>query len=187
MDLAVGEKYSSSRESGGDRMMQSAAVRKPKSRLIDLDADAKAIIFRTVVSRFMFPDFSVYGSWMVDRLRTIWPGVNERSIIGWLRGCSESKEYHFVKTPHAVGMAEVTYQPLTSIAKVGEIFVIVDNKMREKSLYEGCAIYGEFKRWSKTIGSGLIGVGVYTDVPLELIECAIGKIKKQEISFVDVR
>lgn len=162
-------------------------ARKPKSPLIDLDADAKAIIFRTPISRFMFPDFSIYGSWMVDRLRMIWPGVNERSVIGWLRGCSESKEYHFVKTAHAVGMAQVFYQPLTAIPKVEEIFVLVDNKAREKSLYEGCAIYGEFTRWSKTIGSGLVQVGIYTDVPIELIECTIGKVRKQEISFVDIR
>jgi hypothetical protein len=168
--------------------MTQTLMRKQKiGPLIDLDDAAKAIIFRTPTSRFVFPDFSVYGTWMVDRLRAIWPHVNERSVIGWLRGCSENKEYHFIKTEHAVGMAQVSYHPLTAIPDITEIFVIVDNKQREKSIYEGCAIYGEFKRWAKTLGSETIGVGKCTDVPVDLIECAIGKVKRHEIMAVDVR
>src|SRR5579872_144789 len=158
-------------------------TRKPKAadRLTDLDDAAKAIIFRTPTSRFVFPDFSTYGAWLVDRLRPMWPHVTERSIIGWLRGCSESKEFHFLKTDHAVGMAEVSYHPLTAIPQIEETFVIVDNVTREKSLYEACAIYCGFKRWAKTLGADEIVVGRCSDVPLELIERAIGKIAKREI------
>ena len=142
-----------------------------------------------VVEVFPTPSFSrfsstadlvKYGVWLSDRLRTVWNHLNERSVLGWLKGCAESNEFFFIKSVHAVSMFRVYHRALDPKPSIEEIFVFVDDADNRTAIHEGAAHYGEVKRWAKGMEAREIQVGCHSDIPRPLIEGFLGRITAQE-------
>jgi hypothetical protein len=136
-----------------------------------------------IVTRFVMPDMQKYGQWLLDALREKWP-LDERNIYSFLRGCMESREFFFVKTDHAVGLAQITHSPLSAVADVTEIFVKVEDRRRLEYVREGAGLYGEFRRWAKSMSARELIVERFTDVPTGLIADALGHVESREVSYL---
>jgi len=135
-----------------------------------------------VVSRFNMPDLLKRANWLVERLGTRFPHLNERSLIGFLRGCLESNDFNFVQTRNAVGLAQITRRPLDVQPIVEEVFVLTYGD----AIGEGAAIYDEFRRWASVIGATEVIVDRFTDVPRETIKNTLGRLLSRETIFVKV-
>jgi hypothetical protein len=136
------------------------------------------------VSRFCMPDFTKYGMWLLDRLKEEWPQLTEKNVFGFLRGCSESREFSFLKSDHAVGLCQMNHKHLHAQPELEEIFVFVQDKGNQTHIYEGGALYIAFEKWRKTIGGSQIVIGQYSDVPHGVIAEAIGKVLVRNVFFV---
>lgn len=164
-------------------LVETTKPRRSSKVLTVVDDDFSAtqkIIFHTPISRFGFADFSSYGKWLADRLRQHWPQVNERTLYGWLKGCADNSEFHFVKTARAVGLSQIVHKHLNAIPEIEEVFVYVDDVKSPQALCEGAALYAEFKRWGVMLGADEITVSDRTDIPQSLIGVAIGKLATRE-------
>lgn len=136
------------------------------------------------ISRFVFPDFTTHGPWLMDKLHKKWPQVTDRSLVGWLKGCIDQSAFHFVKTAHAVALSEIVHKPLCSIPDVREVFVLVDGK--PDSYAEGAALYAEMKGWAKNIGAKEIIICSFSDVSPTLIREAIGPLGQKVQMVIEV-
>ncbi|MDE2097087.1 MAG: hypothetical protein KGL39_07560 [Patescibacteria group bacterium] len=142
---------------------------------------------RAEISRFSFNDFTTRGTWLIDRMRKIWPDLTERNTFGWLRNCIDSKEYHFTKTDRAVLMGIVTSVQLTIAPRVEEIFVFVDDPSDPIAQAHGALLYRDLRTWAMTCGASEILVANHSDVHEAFMEFALGEILQRDISFVKLR
>lgn len=140
-------------------------------------------VIRASITRFIEPDLQKYGTWLLDRLKERW-ALNERNIFGWLKSSMLNRECLCIKTPHAVGFAQVTPRQLDPRCDVSEVFVKVENPNDENQLREGAVIYLEFQRWAKDHGAMELLVDRFTDIPRPMIVDMLGLVHKREVSLV---
>src|SRR5258708_4882023 len=84
------------------------------------------------VRRFGMPELDKHGNFLVERLKTRYPQLTDRNIFSWLRGSLESNEVQIICTAHAIGMAQITHEPLDTQPIVKEVFVFVRFDKMEK-------------------------------------------------------
>lgn len=133
------------------------------------------------VMRFALPDLDVWGVYLMERLRTRFPHLNDRMFVGWLKGCMESNEFLFIRTANAVALAQIVRSPLQPLADVQEVFVLVRAKDCED---EGLAMYDEFRRWAERMGARDLLVDQFTDVPKDAIQRRLGRLFNRVLPFI---
>lgn len=138
---------------------------------------------RAEVSRFTFNDFTTRGTWLIDRLRKVWPDMTERNAFGWLKTCIDSKEYHFTKTDRAVLMAVLVSVQLSNAPRVEEIFMFLDDPNDLAAQAQGATLYRDLRGWAATCNASEIIVENESDVTRPFIELALGKIWQRDIAF----
>lgn len=148
-----------------------------------ISEETKKIIFQTPVSGFGFKDFSTHGVWVLDRIRQHWPNLHERTVFSWLRGCAESKDFHFVRTDHAVGLVGMTLPLLDPAPIATEIFILADDPCNHAAILEGAAIYAAMWKWAKERGVKEFVIEKYSDIPRHFIEAAIGPVSSRGVAY----
>ena len=123
------------------------------------------------VRRFEVPDVESHIAWLIKRVTTKYPHINERSVVGWLRGMVYLNEYLFLHLPNSVALFEaIRPSPFSPVTVVWERWVWAKDK---DSIEEAIAFYPRAKQWAGHLDARSIIVGEASDVPLPLIEEAL--------------
>lgn len=127
------------------------------------------------IRRFVLPDLSAMGIWLVKRLREKQRDAKDGDLVNMLRGIcvGGSSEYWFMRTDHAVALASVGREPMRARPIVSEWFVLVESP---EHVDEGVALYRGMKDWALAMQSCELRIGTHSDVPLEGWKLAIGKV-----------
>jgi hypothetical protein len=140
---------------------------------LNLDT-ATPMVKEGAVSRFLNVDVQRYGPWLIPKLTTRWPQISAMTFSGWVMGWTGGNTFLFVKTPNAVGLAEIYKQTPELRVKAREVFAFCNGKDHEDEIL---TLYKEFKRWGKSLGvSEIIDIGNASDLsPKRLRENAGAK------------
>jgi len=151
---------------------------KPLPEPIDLSYYSKV-----VVRRFTIVDFNQQGTWILDKLSDLFPNVNERNVVGWIRTLLGSTSHSFIYTEKALGLAQISHAPLSNLPIVEEVFVLL---APEAKYADGIPIYMKWKMWSDSMDCKEIRVENFSEIPREYIELGLGK-KIERVAYSRVK
>src|SRR5215469_6080610 len=125
------------------------------------------------IRRFAASDLSDKSGWVLQRLRGLYPSKSEMTLSNWLRMLVNRNDCLFVRTDHAIALAEVVVLNLMDDHPViYERFVWCENRQSNHHIEEAMQLYGEFRRWAKSMDIAKVIVNQSSDVPRERIgEC----------------
>lgn len=131
--------------------------------------------------RFQLPDLNQKGIWLVNALKERY-NSNEGELVNWLRSTvvTPGNEFLFIRTDHAVALAQCLREPLSSRPVVKEQFVLVDD---EKFMEEGGYLYACIKRWAENLHAYQCQVEVYTNVPRAMIKERLGDLYELPVVY----
>lgn len=123
------------------------------------------------VRRFTIPDMDRHP-WLISRIIRAHPHLNNRTVIGWIRGLCYDNECLFLYQPNSVALAQVERaHTLNPKPVVRERFVFARD---DKHVGEAAAFYERFATWAKQQGCETLLVCEMTDVPEEMVKKALG-------------
>lgn len=133
--------------------------------------------------RFQVPDLDRCQKWLLPRLRTAYPHVQEGVMIGWLRGIIYQNEFLFLMQDNSVGCFQISRgHTLSPQAVIMEHFVWCEDKDNALHHLQAARFYDEAKTWATHQGATTILVEVNSDVPHEMIREKLGRLfTRQEI------
>ncbi len=122
--------------------------------------------------RFFGSDLEEMGPWLLTRLKAKYANLNELNYVGFFRGCMSGNEWLFLRTDHAVGLANLRYEPLNPVAYVEEVFVLCKEgpEPRRAQQEEMLDIYRHFRDWMESHGARLSILDRFTDLPLGMLK-----------------
>lgn len=159
---------------------RSAHARAVSGQVVDAVAQPQPYLPVTI-TRFALPDLDAWGVYLMERLLSRFPHLNDRMFIGWLKGCMESNEFLFIRSANAVALAQIVRSPLQPMADVQEVFVLTRGA---GATDEGLAMYDEFRRWAERMGARDLLVDIFTDVPKEAIQRRLGRLYNRINPFI---
>ena len=136
------------------------------------------------IRRFQIPDLDRHGGWLIKRLLLAYPHLDQRSLIGWLRGLISLNECLFLYQEHSVALAQVERShTLAPKPLVRERFVFCQDPAYED---EAAAFYPKIATWAKHQGCHILVIKELTDVPDAKIRRALatGKFQERTQTFV---
>lgn len=150
-----------------------------------------------VARRFGLPDLQDCTPWLVPRLSRSWPHLQDRTIFGWFHGIIGSSEFFFVRTDHAVTLAQQVHEKLSPLPVVREHFTLA---MKPEFVDEAAFLYTETKQWAFRLGASEVLLQDYydekehpdlavkrlTDVPRDLVKAAFGRVFIREVLFARI-
>lgn len=146
--------------------------------------------------RFLLPDLNDKGIWLIGRLQVRYPHLQDRQLIGWFRGLIDSNESLFIRTDHAVALAQIVHESLSPQPDVVERFVLCeeskspdkDDREREtgRNIAEAMSLYNDIMRWSETLGARRVSVNRFTDVPRDMLKEHLGRMFMEEHWYIKV-
>jgi len=136
------------------------------------------------VSRFMYEDLLTIGPWLATRLRMDRrPDLSDRMVIGWLRGCMDNNLFCLLKNENAVGLAQITYDPLDPRPVLEELFVYTKDGCEA----DGLPILDRFIEWGKQMQAFRVVFGGESDVPGQMIEERYGRTKQRVSHYLPLK
>ena len=132
--------------------------------------------------RFFIADIDRVGTWLVKRIRERYAFMDERQILTWLRSVMSSNEWLFIKTQHAVGLANMQRMPMRMVPFVQEVFVLIMDANEESQIEEGLNIYRHFRKWADSMSASELRVDIFSDVPLKYQKKEFGQLYLREIA-----
>lgn len=139
------------------------------------------------IRRFQEPDLVEHGGWIMDRVKRMYPHLNDRHLANWLRGLIEPSEYLFLYREHAVALAQrVQVFQLNPVPIIWERFVWAEDPQHEEHVLSAADFYNEFLRWAKTQQIDKIIVAESSDVPPEMIKDRLGRLYDMHMTFAKV-
>ena len=147
------------------------------------EAALKEIIHPSTLRRFALPDLDTHGLWLLPRLETSFPQVNQRYFLGWIRNLLYDNSNLFLFQDHSVALFQLTN--IFSLAPKPEIierFVFCQEGFQK----EASNFYEEVVRWAKPQGIEKIWVEELSDVPHDMIKDKIGRIFTRQQQFARV-
>lgn len=130
------------------------------------------------VRRFDLPDFyTPMVSWLIPRLAERYPPIEPQVIAGGLRSIMHLPEYLFIRTDHAVALAQYRADWLMPRA-VFERFVLAESK---DFVAEAAELYGHISRWATGMGVTEIVVEQFTDVPRPMLRERFSSVRMREM------
>jgi hypothetical protein len=130
------------------------------------------------IRRFELPDLDRHGIWLIRRLIAAYPHLQERQVLGWLRGLVYNNEYLFLAQEHSVALAQaVRPDALTPRTVVIEKFVWAQ---APEYVEEAARFYERLLVWAKQQDAEQIVVEEQTDVPHEMIRAKLGRLLERK-------
>jgi hypothetical protein len=125
------------------------------------------------IRRFSPADLTSSAGWIMEKLRVLYPSKGEVALANWLRMLANRNDCQFLRTDHAIELAEVVVLNLMDEHPViYERFVWCENRQSNQHIEEAMLLYGEMRRWAKSMSVAKIIVNQSSDVPRERIgEC----------------
>jgi hypothetical protein len=127
----------------------------------------------STIRRFSPADLNSSAAWIMQKLRVLYPAKSEVTLANWLRMAANRNDCLFIRTDHAVAFAEVVVLNLMNEHPVVyERFVWCENRQSNAHIEEAMTLYGEIRRWAKSMSIVQVVVNQSSDVPRERIgEC----------------
>lgn len=139
------------------------------------------------VRRFSPADLSDKAGWIMERLLVRYPRKSDVTLANWLRVLANRNDCLFIRTDHAVALAEVVVLDLMDDHPViFERFVWCENRQNIHHIDEAVQLYEEFHRWACTMSIEKIIVNKSSDVPKERIKECLGRLSPEENLFARV-
>lgn len=108
------------------------------------------------VTRFTASDARKYAPWLLQKLTARWPNVSAMTFSGWIVSWSGSNMFCFVKTEHAIGLAEVYRCTPELQNRARMIFCFCEDFKNENQHEEMLQIYRHIKQWGRSVGVSVI-------------------------------
>jgi hypothetical protein len=141
----------------------------------------------TTIRRFSPADLTDKAGWVLIKLGLLYPRKSEQTLANWLRMLANRNDCLFIRTDHAVALAEVVVLNLMDDHPViYERFVWCENRQDINHIDEAAKLYEEFKRWAKSMSVEKIIVNQSSDVPKERIKEVFRRLHTEETSFARV-
>jgi len=122
------------------------------------------------VRRFNSADLTDKAGWVLQRLRELYPNKSEVTLANWLRMLVNRNDCLFIRTDHAVALAEaVVLNLMDEHPVVYERFVWCENRQNNHHIEEALSLYAEIRRWAKSMGIERVVVNQSSNVPRERI------------------
>lgn len=139
------------------------------------------------IRRFSPSDLNDKAGWIMQRLQLRYLNKSEGVLANWLRIMVNRNDCLFVRTDHAIALAEVVALDLMDDHPVVyERFVFCENRQNINHIEEAIVFYEEFKRWAKSMSIEKVIVNQFTDVPRERIKEVFRRLHTEELSFARV-
>lgn len=139
------------------------------------------------VRRFSPADLNSSAGWIMQRLQLRYLNKSEGTLANWLRMMTNRNDCLFIRTDHAIALAEVVYLDfMNEHPVVWERFVICEDRQNINHIDEAVTFYEEFKRWAKSMSVEKVIVFQNSDVPRERIKEVFRRLSTEEISFARV-
>lgn len=139
------------------------------------------------IRRFNAVDLNSQAGWVMQKLRLLYPQKSEVTLANWLRMTTNRNDCLFVRTDHAVAMAEVVVlNMMDDHPVIFERFVFCENRQSIGHIDEAVVLYEEIKRWAKPMGIERVIVNQCSDVPRERIKEVFRRLHTEELSFARV-
>lgn len=146
-----------------------------------------APVLTAAIRRFELPDLDLHGGWIKERLLKQFPHLNDRIVIGWLKGMLYSSETLFLYQPNSVCMAQIVkLHTLDPAPVVQERFVWCRDPNSAAHQAEAAEFYERIMAWAMHQSAGAVIVEEATDVPREMIQSKLGnkRIFNRQQAFV---
>lgn len=114
------------------------------------------------IRRFVIPDLDHHSGWLIKRLLLAYPHLDQRSLIGWLRGLISLNECLFLYQDHSVALAQVERaHSLAPKPRVLERFVFCQDPAYED---EAAEFYPKIAIWARHQSCPTLVIKTLTDV-----------------------
>ena len=141
----------------------------------------------TNLRRFSTSDLTDKVSWVLQRLQALYPNKSEAVLANWLRMMANRNDCLFIRTDHAVAMAEVVVLNLMDEHPViFERFVWCENRQNPYHIDEAVTFYEEFKRWARSMSIERIIVNRSSDVPKDKIKEVLKRMNTEDLWYAKV-
>ena len=133
--------------------------------------------------RFEIPDLDRHREWFLPRIRAAYKHLNDRQLVGWLRGICHSNEFQFLYQDTCVGMFQImSAHTLMPQPTIYERFVFCADKDNVEHQKQAAQFYAEAAKWGRFQAAGAIIVEQMSDVPHEMIRAVTGRLMtRQEV------
>ena len=140
-----------------------------------------------VIRRFDTADLSKHGAWIIPRMITVFPHMNERAVATFLQNIVWNNEYLLLYSDNGVALAQVmSAHSLDAKPIVYERFVWVENREDKEQIKQAAEFYHEFYKWAKSQSAEVIIVEENTDVSHDLIKEKLGRVFTRQQQFARV-
>lgn len=158
---------------------------------MDQTATAKKLptVDTSTLRRFEIPDLYKHQGWMIPRLKSAYPHLNDQNIIGWLKGAIYSAEYCFRYQNNSVALFQaVSVNMLSASPAIQEIFVFCEDKDDVAHQEQAAQFYVDAMTWAQHHGSQAMIIEEMSDVPHEMIgKVLTGRLMARQQIFVKVQ
>ena len=139
----------------------------------------------STLERFTAADLNYRHKWVVDRLLQAYPHHTERSVIGWLRGITESNLFLCLRQDQAVAVAEVsTPDTLAADRVVSERFVFLQDRLNKAQARQALEFYDEMLRWAKGMDVDRVIILQLSDVPEDIARKHFETLHEMKIRYL---
>ena len=144
--------------------------------------------------RFLVPDLSTHGSWLIPRMLKTYPELTEHTAVGWLKQFMVNNEFFFVRTDHAAALVQIMPgYSLIPVKIVQERFVWCADPKNLEYVDEAASLYGDIYHWARRLnGIRDIIVDESSDAPrARIAQCLVDEHKcrllTREMSYVRIK
>ena len=142
------------------------------------------IVDPSSLRRFQVPDLDRHRGWMIARLKTAYPHLNDANLVGWIRNVIYNAEYLFLYQDNSAALFQVkSSHTLRPEPLVQESFVFCEDKANAEYVEQAANFYTEVAKWAKHQGARTIVVEELTDVPHEMIKDRLGRLLTRQQVF----
>ena len=150
-------------------------------------ATAAKLADTSSLRRFQVPDLDRHRGWMIARLKTAYPHLNDANLVGWIRNVIYNAEYLFLYQDNSAALFQVkSSHTLRPEPLVQESFVFCEDKDNPEHVEQASNFYAEVAKWSKHQGAKTIIVEELSDVPHEMIKERLGRVFTRQQQFARV-
>lgn len=137
------------------------------------------------VTKFNVPDLNTHGAWLLERLRKRYPHVTDQRIAGWLRCMIGTHTALFIKATDTVGLAVIGDSSAFDVRPIVEEVFVYSAPDADRG--RGCLIYKRFLAWARSMNAAELRVEADTDVPRELVQQIVGRVRKRDQAYVEIK
>jgi len=138
---------------------------------------------KQTVRRVTSVDIDQCAAWIIPMIQQDFGDPGREMIYRWMRQWSTDNNYSFVCTDNAVGLAMLSFEPMSPIATVQEVFLYVRPGRQYKP--EGLEIYKHFAAWMRMNNAGRFRFWDSPGAPMDDLRALFPDLQEQKMWYID--